>query len=69
MAIEATEKIKIGGLKFSDEQVLVRLPEKLAAEAELPAVLSALMQQEINMSFFLRGPHRTVPGRILPGPG
>jgi hypothetical protein len=52
MAIEATEKIKIGGLKFSDELVLVRLPEKLAAEAELPAVLSALMQQEINMSFF-----------------
>jgi len=52
VAIEATEKIRIGGLKFSDEQVLVRLPEQLAAEAELPGVLSALMQQKINVSFF-----------------
>jgi hypothetical protein len=45
------EKIRIGGLKFSDEQVLVSLPEQLASVTELPAVLHGLVQHKVNLAF------------------
>lgn len=49
-------------MKFSDEQALVRLPEQLSTVAAVPVVLSALLQQKINLSFFCADHH--VPSHV-----
>jgi len=49
--IGTLEKITIGGIKFSPEQVQLTLPNILLAETALNLLLKNLAQQEINLTF------------------
>ncbi len=51
VSIESTDKIKIGGMKFSSELVQVTLSDLPPEESVLTDVLSHLASRQINLSF------------------
>lgn len=59
--IETTDKITIGGMRFSPEQVQITLSELLPEEDVLSRILHCLAEHHINLSFLcqdsVRGTH------------
>ncbi len=51
VSIESTDKIKIGGIKFSSELIQITLSDLPPEESVLAEILSLLTRQQINLSF------------------
>ncbi len=50
-AIETTDKISIGGIRFSPDQVQITMSDLLPGTALLTEILQALTREQINLSF------------------